>query len=65
LEQLYSAGLFQLSYLVADCRRRDAELLRGSPEAMMPGSGLEGMESSKGRKLPHAISVDEVFSSST
>jgi hypothetical protein len=26
LEQLYSAGLFQLSYLVADCRRRDAEL---------------------------------------
>jgi hypothetical protein len=29
----------------------------------MPGSGLEGMESSKGRKLPHPISVDEVFSS--
>src|SRR4029077_8113722 len=65
LEQLYPAGLFQLSDLVADGRRRDTEILRGSREAMMPGSGLEGMERSKGRQLPHAISVDEVFSSST
>ena len=65
LEQLYAAGLFQLSHLVADGRRRDAELIRGSREAVMPGSGLEGMERAKWRELPHAISVDEVFSSSS
>jgi hypothetical protein len=32
---------------------------------MMPGSGLEGVERAKGRKLPHAINVDEIFSPST
>jgi hypothetical protein len=50
---------------MADGRRRDAELIRGSREAVMPGGGLESMERAKGRKLPHAISVDEIFSSST
>jgi hypothetical protein len=48
---------------VADGRRRDAELIRGSREAVMPRGGLESMERAKGRKLPHAIIVDEVFSS--
>jgi len=32
---------------------------------VMPGGGLESMERAKRRKLPHANSVDEIFSPST
>jgi hypothetical protein len=49
LEQLDAAALFQLPDLVADGRRRDAELIGGRGEAVMAGCGLEGMESAKGR----------------
>jgi hypothetical protein len=50
---------------MANGRRSDAELIRGSREAVMPGGGLKSMERAKGRKLPHAISVDEISSSNT
>jgi hypothetical protein len=65
LKQFYTAGFFQLPYLMANGRRSDAELIRGSREAVMPGGGLKSMERAKGRKLPHAISVDEISSSNT
>jgi hypothetical protein len=65
LKQFYPARLFQLPDLVADRRRRDAELVGGRRKTLMPGGGLEGMERAKRRQLSHSASVDEVFSSST
>jgi hypothetical protein len=57
LEQLHSAGLFQLPYLVADGRRRDTKLVGGGGEAVMPRSGFEDVESAKGAE---ASSSDQV-----
>ena len=54
----------QQSDLMADRRRRHAELGRGLLEAQMPRRGVKGAQLDEGRQLLHAGSVDEIRSSS-
>ena len=59
-----SADVLKQSDLVADRRRRHAELGRGLLEAQMPGGGFEGAEEAKRRELSDPFSLDEFNSPS-
>ena len=48
VEQLEAQRCFQSFHLVTDCTLRDAQLLGGSREALVPSRALEGFECIQG-----------------